>query len=110
MKLLIDTDLVGTFPVDPTITGQDYEDAFDHWCDISVLLKKFSVSHSITNFPKKGGEPTVFTVPAQKITLDSVDVNELLFDGFYLLDYEMNYAALGGRGCDLTLILRNLQQ
>lgn len=73
------------------------------------MCHKFGVNYSIKLATEAGGT-TVFTVPVQKITLDSVDVNELMFDGFYLLDYEISYAALGGCGCDLTLVLTNLHQ
>lgn len=104
MKLLIDNDLVANFPVDPSSTEQDFADTAADFAEISAVCKKFGVQHTIS-LGTTIGSSTVFKIPVQKITLDSVNVNELLFDVFYLLDYDIEYSALGGSGCDLALTI-----
>lgn len=104
MKLLIDHDLVAKFPVDPSSTDQDFADTAANFADIAAVCKKFSVRHTIS-LGNTIGSTTVFVIGAQKITLDSVSINELLYDVFYLLDYDIGYSALGGRGCDLALTI-----
>jgi hypothetical protein len=38
----------------------------------------------------------------QKITLDDLDMNELIYDGLWVLDMNFQYAGLGGRGCETS--------
>lgn len=104
MKLLINNDLSVKFHIDPSSTVNDFENTAAFFAEISDICNKFSVQHKIY-LGTTIGSTVDFTIPVQKITLDSVDVNELLFDVFYLLDYDIEYSSLGGRGCDLTLTI-----
>lgn len=106
MKLLIDNNLVATFSVDPSSTEKDFLDTAADFAEVSAICDKFCVRHTIS-LGTTIGSKTVFTIPVQKITLDSVNVNELLYEVFYLFDfvYDIEYSALGGRGCDLALTI-----
>lgn len=104
MKLLIDNNLVATFPVDPSSTADDFDDTAAYFAEISAVCKKFCVRHTIS-LGTTIGSSTMLVIHSQKINLDSVNVNELLADVFYLLEYDIEYSALGGRGCDLALTI-----
>jgi hypothetical protein len=63
---------------------------------VTEILSHYAVSHKI--------EDGILTIEPQKITLDSVDLNHLLYDGISVLfDVNFHYVGLGGEGCDLCL-------
>ena len=92
MKLLIDQDLICS-----------YEDiSEEEIANIAVDLKKICVHYSFMN--------GVFKILTQKVTLDEVAMNEFMFDilnQYFSVDIE--YAALGGAGCDIAFNITNKQ-
>jgi hypothetical protein len=96
MKLLIDIPLVFVAYDEVGTTEQDREDSKETWDEACVVLNKFGVAYSLVYT----AHSIVFTVKVQKIALDDLDMNELLFDGLWPLDLDFRYAGLGGRGCE----------
>lgn len=94
MKLLIQTELAHELTATKYVAVQ-----YRYFKAEIILCKRFGVHYSI----ESKGNQTKFKITPQKITLDSVNVNELLSDVFHLFAYTMEYAALGGAGCDLAL-------
>jgi hypothetical protein len=100
MKLLIQETITGihfdSFMLDEEAKLQDRED----WEYISETLDRFSVHHDI----EYRDDAWYFTLYSQKVTLDEVQMNELFYDIlFNALDYNLEYAPLGGRGCGFAL-------
>ena len=98
MKLLIDGPLVLIAESEPGTTEQDIEDSKEAWKETCAVLTKFGVVHTFTHDP----EGFLFTVRAQKVSLNDMDMNELLFDGLWALDLDFRYAGLGGKGCETS--------
>lgn len=101
MKLLIDDTLTFFGKDDPSSTEQDHQDSEEEWAEMTALCDKFGVKY---HHEHSDGN-TVFTVPPQKIVLDEYDMNELLYDVFFLLEYDMQYAWIGGKGCEVALTI-----
>ena len=86
MKLLIQTTLRDRYP-------EQYD---------KDLLKELGVGFSIT--------PEGLEIPSQKVSLDEVAMNTLFSEYLFYLDgYSVEYAKLGGVGCEFCLrITKNL--
>ena len=93
MKLLIDAPLVFMAYDDPGTINSKF--TYD---DISITLTKFGVHHVFTY----NANSVVLTIEPQKISLDDLAMNELMFDGLWLFDLDFRYAGLGGSGCEIS--------
>jgi hypothetical protein len=98
MKLLIDTPLVHVAYDEIGTTEQDRADSKEIWDEACAVLNKFGVHYTLTY----KAHCIVFLLKTQKITLDDLDMNELIYDGFWVLDMNFQYAGLGGRGCETS--------
>ena len=96
MKLLIDTPLMFVAQDEVGTTDQDREDSKEEWDETCAVLEKFVVAYTLTYTPNS----IVFVVKVQKIVLDDTNMNELLYDGLWVLDLDFRFAGLGGRGCE----------
>jgi hypothetical protein len=67
--------------------------------DISELFKEYSISHILHE-----NEKEILIIP-QKVVLTEVDMNYVFSVGFVRFEYEMEYANIGGEGCDFSLEL-----
>lgn len=102
MKLLVQEKLTTAIYEDPGSTPQDYKDDEEFWKFITSLLDGFAVHY---NLEHKLGY-WLFEIPEQKITLDEQDMNELFYECFnVLLDYRVEYSALGGKGCGFSVCM-----
>lgn len=96
MKLLINNDFEHSFKL-------DYPEHFD---DLTVVVQQrlrneFCVFCALNKISET---EATFKLLAQKITLDSTDMNTVLYLlGYSGIEFKLRYAALGGEGCDLTL-------
>jgi hypothetical protein len=66
--------------------------------DVSVL-KIYSIDHIIDRTSK------TLTIKAQKISLGELMANILFHDILCYCNYDMEYSALGGAGCDFAIKL-----
>lgn len=96
MKLLIDIPLVFVAYDEVGTTESDRADSKEEWDETCAVLEKFGVSYTLTYTPNS----IVFVVKVQKIVLDDLAMNELLYDGLWTLDLDFHFAGLGGRGCE----------
>lgn len=96
MKLLIDKPLVFIAYDEIGTTEQDRQDSKEVWDETCEVLNKFGVYYTLTYKPNC----IEFLLNTQKISLDDLDMNELLYDGLWVLDLDFRYAGLGGRGCE----------
>jgi len=96
MKLLIDTPLMFVAKDEVGTTDQDRADSKEEWDETCAVLKKFGVAYALIYTTNS----IVFVVKVQKIVLDDTNMNELLYDGLWVLDLDFRFAGLGGRGCE----------
>ena len=102
MKVIIQEKLTTAIYEDPDSTAQDYKDNEEFWKFITSMLDGFAVHYKLEY--KLGC--WLFEIPVQKITLDEQDMNELFYECLHvLLDYRVEYSALGGKGCGFSLCL-----
>ena len=66
---------------------------------IEKLLKDFSIYHKF-NHTETGCE---LAIPVQKIVLDEWQMNHFFHDVLFYFKYRVDYAHLGGEGCDFSL-------
>ena len=59
----------------------------------SDFLKQFTIFHEVKN-------GSIF-IETQKVNLNEKDMNELFDDVFYM--FEIEYAGMGGAGCEFSL-------
>ena len=99
MDLLIPENLSTVIYDDSNYTAEEEFREF-----ICSLLDGYSVSYRLDYDPCLKGY--LFEIPNQKITLDEQDMNELFYECLHvLLDYRVEYSALGGKGCGFSLCL-----
>jgi hypothetical protein len=100
MKLLIDTPLVHVAYDEIGTTEQDRADSKETWDEACAVLNKFGVHYTLTY----KAHCIVFLLKTQKITLDDLDMNELIYDGLWVLDMNFQYAGQAGlgRGCETS--------
>jgi hypothetical protein len=96
MKLLIDIPLVNVAYDEIGTTEQDRLDSKETWDEACAVLNKFGVYYTL-NYKAHCIE---FLLHTQKISLADEDMNELLYDGLWVLDMDFRYAGLGGKGCE----------
>ena len=102
MKVLVQEKLTTAIYENPNGTAQDYEDDKEFWKFITSMLDGFAVHY---NLEHKFGY-WLFEIPEQKITLDEHCMNELFYECLHvLLDYRVEYSALGAKGCGFSLCL-----
>ena len=101
MKLLIQNDLRYTETHYPGISDDEYESVCDMLDCAKEILDRLGVYHSIEN------KESYFSVeiPVQKISLTEEGMNELFSDILYdfPFGFSLNYAFLGGKGCEFSL-------
>ena len=104
MKLIIQENLSTVIYDDPDNTAENCAVEEEYWKYISSLLDDYSVAYRLDYDPDIGGY--LFEIPVQKITLDAQDMNDLFYECFnVLLDYRVEYSALGGEGCGFSLCM-----
>jgi hypothetical protein len=77
-------------------TEQDRQDSKDEWDETCAVLNKFGVAYTLTY----NTNSIAFLLKVQKIVLDDTNMNELLYDGMWMLDLDFRFAGLGGKGCE----------
>ena len=102
MKLFIQNDIRFTSPVDPSSTAQDFQDCADNFADMTAICKKFGVQYTL-KLATTLDDIIEFVILTQKCTLDEFNMNELFAEVLFLFDYNIVYAANGGRGCDFAI-------
>jgi len=68
-------------------------------------IQKFLNYYHIFNKIQTDGKNEWIEIEPQKITLDEKAMNELFDEVFHAFDIE--YAGLGGAGCDFSIIVKN---
>ena len=107
MKLLIDQpitySLVYSRVYHDDITHAERVELEKHLTELKNTLKQYAVSSTcIFNHNAQ-----YITIDAQKVSLNEIDMNALIYlieDSFNNLNIE--YAALGGKGCDFSFRLK----
>lgn len=99
MKLLIQENLSAKYFTEPDIRPEDAEQDAEFWKGITELLDKYSVYYKLED----KSDCWLFEIPVQKINLSEENMNTLFHEVLFLLDYELKYAGLGGKGCDFSL-------
>lgn len=99
MKLLIQENLSATYYGEPDSSPQDIEQDVEFWKGITELLDKYSVYYKLEH----KSDCWLFEIPVQKINLSEENMNTLFHEALFLLEYELDYAGLGGKGCDFSL-------
>lgn len=96
MKLLLNEDLVWTSDVPEPVKSEFAE----FLQSLEAVARKMSVHASF----ELGEARAKVTIPAQKISLDDIAMNEL-FDSLLneLFNLELRYATLGGTGCEFAI-------
>ena len=99
MKLLINEPLVAKIPLTPE-DGDARADEQEGLEYVRHLCQRLCVHATFDESPNQ----VVMTVAVQKVTLGELVMNELFaeFLGIYF-DTKLEYAALGGAGCDFAL-------
>ncbi len=90
MKLLINTPLTADF--DPVVLNE-----------VRELLSQMRNDYCI--FSALDEENHTVTIRVQKCTLDEVSMNHVFSDLLCYFDYCIQYAALGGKGCDFSIVI-----
>ena len=103
MKLLINTPLKYSLTFDPNITEEDWDAWKEFWDDATVFLKFCCIYHTL-HLMESG---FIFEIGVQKCCLDEQNANQFFSDILNIFDNEVTieYAGLGGQGCDFSLIL-----
>jgi hypothetical protein len=103
MKLLINTPLKYSMTFDPDIAEEDWEEWKQFWDDATVFLKFCCIYHTL-HLMESGFS---FEIGVQKCCLDEQNVNQFFGDILNIFDNKVTieYAGLGGYGCDFALIL-----
>ena len=104
MKLLIQDALRFTGIVDSSSTAQDFQDSAEEFAEMTAICKKFGVQYTL-KLAQNLNDTIDFVILVQKCTLDEVDMNELFADVLFLLDYDIQYGMLGGKGCDFSIAM-----
>jgi hypothetical protein len=99
MKLLIDTKLV--YSETYSIELDDIEALRAGWYEITEICDKLGIQYFFDD-PEGSIE---FKIYAQKITLDEIAMNELFADILTYFQFKIKYAAIGGTGCDMALVI-----
>lgn len=101
MKLLINETLIANVPLTPedSETRADQQERLE---ELRQLCKQMCVAATFDESP----DQVVMTVAVQKVTLDEFAINHLFaeFLGVFF-DIKLEYAGLGGAGCDFALRL-----
>lgn len=101
MKLLINTDLTYT-QLFTDFSPEDKEAFIEEVYYWKALCSRFSVQAKFSI----EDECVKITVFVQKCTLDEFAMNELFHEVIDpLFEYEVQYAALGGAGCDFAITI-----
>lgn len=95
MKLLINKPLTAKFDSDATD-------------DVRELLSQMRNDYCI--FSALDEENHTVTIHVQKCTLDQISMNHVFSDLLCYFDYSMQYAALGGKGCDFSIVIVDVDQ
>jgi len=102
MKLLIQQDLHWSSKFDPSLSAEELANEREFFEALKDLAKRFSLwgKYEILD------DSVDFRIHAQKVTVDEVAMNEFFADFLTeLFKVEVQYAALGGAGCDFALEL-----
>lgn len=106
MKLLIQQDLHWFSKIDPSLTLEELENVRVYFHSLKALAKRFSLSGKYEVLD----DSIDFHIYAQKVTVDEVAMNEFFADFLTeLFDVEVEYAALGGAGCDFALEIKKAE-
>ena len=98
MKILIDEDLVWTSTFG-LLTDEEFAEEMEALDELCAILKQYTVHHIL----KKLDNGFTLTIEVQKCTLDEEAMNDLFYNVITNFRYKLEYAALGGKGCDFAL-------
>lgn len=105
MKLLVNSDTTKYLSDEEyeMVYGEQYLQEMQDWYQQSILpiCKEYSVAHEFKYSPEQKHHS--FTLKSQKITLDEVAMNALFYDALMQFGFQIEYAALGGRGCEFSI-------
>ena len=99
MKLLVQENLSAMYYGEPDSSPQDIEQDAEFWKYVTYLLDSYSMHYTLEYF----SDYWWFEVPVQKVVLNELCMNTLFHEALFLLEYELDYAGLGGKGCDFSL-------
>ena len=98
MKVIIEQDISFVIYNDePCEDGRETDTAIE----IQELCSKFSVGFKFSNTTTEDR----FTILAQKITLDEVNMNQFFYTVLFFANYTMRHAWFGGENWDFALTL-----
>lgn len=99
MKLLINDDLIFSETFYPGISDDEWSDYKEKLEEFEDILKSYTVF-----FTSNINESSYYIhIEAQKVVLDEYDMNNLFFNVLSNFKIKLEYAALGGEGCDFCL-------
>lgn len=103
MKVIIEQDISFIITYDePCEDGRETDTAIE----IQELCSKFSVGFKFSSTTTEDR----FTILAQKITLDEVNMNQFFYTVMFFADYIIRHAWLGGENWDFALRLNPEQK
>lgn len=101
MKLLIDSTLQYTDSWSLSTPEDDIADIIAAWKDTTDICDACGIQYMFDN--PEGS--IIFTIYVQKVTLDEFKMNEIFAEVLTYFEYHLEYANIGGRGCDMALCL-----
>ena len=104
MKLLIDECLSWTTNHNVDISEAELEDELQE----ALYLQGIAHQYGIDLVFEAQESYTEIILREQKITLDEIDINHFLYEirtNFLCGNFNLAYAAFGGKGCKLALIM-----
>jgi len=107
MKLLIDQELKFSTTFYPGATDEELDEYSEFFEFVNSVMNKYNVAGYVDH----NGSGATVIINVQKITLDEFDMNSL-FDGVLnnLFKLKIDYANLGGAGCDFALLITDSKQ
>lgn len=102
MKFLIQHDLRWTTTFDKSLSATELAETKDYYLHLVTVARKFCLGGKF----EVGDDSVDFRFHAQKMTLTEWSMNEFFADFLdELFDIEIEYAKLGGAGCDFAIEL-----
>ena len=101
MKVIIEQDVSFVITYD-----EPCEDGTES--DLAIEIQEICSSYAVRFKFSSTSTEDRFTILEQKITLDEWDMNDLFANVLRYADYTLEYAWLGGKGCDFALSINCL--
>lgn len=99
MKLIIENTLVLDDINNPSITDEELDEVAEYYREIQSISNGYSVYCELS----LREDSSSLTIYPQKVTLDEIAMNHLFAAVLSEFEYNIEYANLGGKGCDFSI-------